>query len=186
MCVDESSVSTTVYLYANRRNPGLAAVGDTHSVFLQAGSPSLRLSTSAFTVASGIICDNICPNKRTPVYRRSGHVCPSGDQLNGARIAILPQKAACVGPNTLKEFETTVRRDFEGPGPYSAHYTLPAPSSGLFAHSKPSDGAVYPDCWPRFYSNTPSSIPKALPPRFRASRTDPESAYGNVAPSLSR
>ena len=43
-----------------------------------------------------------------------------------------------VEPSALREFETMVWSYFERPGPCSARHALSAPSSGTFAHPKPS------------------------------------------------
>ena len=38
--------------------------------------------------------------------------------------------------------ESMVWKDFKGPGPYPAHYTLPATSLEPFAHLKPSTSNI--------------------------------------------
>jgi hypothetical protein len=49
-----------------------------------------------------------------------------------------PEQQPTVEFEALQDFKSMVRRDFKGPGPYPVHYVLPAPSSGPFAHPKPS------------------------------------------------
>ena len=56
-----------------------------------------------------------------------------------------------------------VRKDFKGPGPYPAHYTLPAPSSGPFAHPKPSTNNI-PTAIPSFGPGAPPSPPSTTSP----------------------
>ena len=76
-----------------------------------------------------------------------------------------------VEPSALKEIESMVRKDFEGPGPYPAHYTLPATSSGPFAHLKLSMSNI-PTVIPSFGPGTPpshlstsSTVPSEKPSR---------------------
>jgi hypothetical protein len=87
----------------------------------------------------------------------------------GIRSYLEPQLS--VESNTPKEFETMVQKDFKGPGPYPAHSDLPVPSSGPFAHPKPSTsniptatpslGPGAPPCPP----STTSSVPPERSPR---------------------
>ena len=66
-----------------------------------------------------------------------------------------------VEPSALKEFETIVWRDSRVR--YPAHYTLPAPSSGLFAHPKPSTSNI-PTAIPSFGPGAPPSPPSTATP----------------------
>jgi hypothetical protein len=71
-----------------------------------------------------------------------------------------------VEPSVLKEFETVVQKDFEGSSLYLAHYNLPAPSSGPFAHPKPSTSNI-PTTIPSFDPNahpSPPSTTSLVPP----------------------
>ena len=68
-----------------------------------------------------------------------------------------------VEPSALKEFESTVCKDFKGLGPYLAHYTLPAPSSGPFAHPKPNTNNI-PTAIPSFGLGAPPSPPSTTFP----------------------
>ena len=63
-----------------------------------------------------------------------------------------------VEPIALKEFESIVWKDFKGTGPYLAHCTLPAPSSGPFAHPKPSTNKT-PTAIPSFGPGAPAYPP---------------------------
>jgi hypothetical protein len=71
-----------------------------------------------------------------------------------------------------------VRRDFKGPGPYPAHYTLPAPSSGPFAHPKPSTSNI-PTAIPSFGPGAPPSPPSATStiPSEKSSRRSSVESY---------
>jgi hypothetical protein len=66
-----------------------------------------------------------------------------------------------------------VRRDFKGSGPYPAHYTLPAPSSGPFAHPKPSTNNI-PTAIPSFGPGAPPSPPttSSVPDKSRRTSVD--------------
>lgn len=63
----------------------------------------------------------------------------------------------------LNELESMVQKDFKGPGPYPAHYTLPASSSGPFAHPKPSTSNI-PTAIPSFGPGAPPSPPSTTSP----------------------
>ena len=80
-------------------------------------------------------------------------------------------------PGALKEFEFIVGRDFKGPSPYPAHYTLPAPSSGPFAHPKPSTSNIstaIPSFGPGALPSPPSSNTPIPPEKsLRRSSADP-------------
>jgi len=86
--------------------------------------------------------------------------------------------------SALKEFESTVWKDFKRPGPYPAHYTLPAPSLRPFAHPKLRTSNI-PTAIPSFGPRAPLSPPSATSlilsenPRssHRSSTTPPQRMY---------
>ena len=58
---------------------------------------------------------------------------------------LLPWVAAKVlnlEPSALKEVKSIVRKDFKGPSSYPAHYNIPTPTLGPFAHLKPSTSNI--------------------------------------------
>ena len=56
-----------------------------------------------------------------------------------------------VEPSALKKFESMVLMDVNSLGLYLIGYTLLAPSSGLFAHPKPSTRTEHTYCHPIFW-----------------------------------
>ena len=74
--------------------------------------------------------------------------------------------------SALKELESMVRKDFKGLGPYLAHYPLPVPSSGPFAHLKPSTNTI-PAAIPSFSPGAPPSPPSAKSSRQSSVKSYP-------------
>lgn len=114
------------------------------------GSSGHRLFISAFMIASKVICDDTYSNKSWCIVGQGMFALREINQMEREMCSYLEWQLN-VEPSALKEFESMVRRDFKGPGPYPAHYTLPAPSSGPFAHPKPST------------NNNPTAIPSFGP-----------------------
>ena len=83
-----------------------------------------------------------------------------------------------VEPIALKEFESIVWKDFKGTGPYLAHCTLPAPSSGPFAHPKPSTNKT-PTAIPSFGPGAPAYPPSTSSciPSEKSSRRSSVKSY---------
>ena len=61
-----------------------------------------------------------------------------------ARCVPILERQLDVEPSALKEFESMVRRDFKGSGPYPAHYTPLTPSSGPYEQDPDGNRFVRP------------------------------------------
>ena len=123
------------------------------------GSSGHRLFISAFMIPSKVICDNTYSNKSWCIVGRGMFALREINQMEREMCSYLEWQLN-VELSALKEFESMVRKDFKGPGPYPAHYTLPAPSSGPFAHLKPSTSNI-PTAIPSFGPGAPPSPPSA-------------------------
>jgi hypothetical protein len=137
------------------------------------GSSGHRLFISAFMIASKVICDDTYSNKSWCIVGQGMFALREINQMEREMCSYLEWQLN-VEPTALKDFESMVRRDFKGPGPYPSQYTLPAPSSGPFAHPKPSTNNN-PTAIPSFGPGAPPSPPSttsSTPERSRRSSSD--------------
>ena len=141
------------------------------------GSSGHRLFISAFMIASKVICDDTYSNKSWCIVGQGMFALREINQMEREMCSYLEWQLN-VEPSALKEFESMVRKDFKGPGPYPAHYTLPAPSSGPFAHPKPSTSNI-PTAIPSFGPGAPPSPPSATSsiPSEKSSRRSSVESY---------
>ena len=130
-------------------------------------SPGHRLFISAFMIGSKVICDDTYSNKSWCIVSQGMFALQEINRMEHEMCSYLEWQLN-VEPGALKEFESMVRRDFKGPGPYPA---LPAPSSGPFAHPKPSTSNI-PTAILSFGPGAPPSPPSsnALIPPEKLSR----------------
>jgi hypothetical protein len=147
------------------------------------GSSGHRLFISAFMIASKVICDDTYSNKSWCIVGQGMFALREINQMEREMCSYLEWQLN-VEPGALKEFEAMVRRDYKGPGPYPSHYTLPAPSSGPFAHPKPSTSNI-PTAIPSFGPGAPPSPPSnnaPVPPEksSRRSSVDPYQTSADV------
>jgi hypothetical protein len=141
------------------------------------GSSGHRLFISAFMIASKVICDDTYSNKSWCIVGQGMFALREINQMEREMCSYLEWQLN-VEPSALKEFESMVRKDFKGPGPYPAHYTLPAPSSGPFAHPKPSTNNI-PTAIPSFGPGAPASPPSTASsiPQEKSSRRSSVDSY---------
>ena len=135
------------------------------------------LLVSAFLIASKAIRDDTYSNKSWCIVGQGTFALREINQMEREMCSYLEWQLN-VEPNALKEFEAMVRRDFKGPGPYPAHYTLPAPTSGPFAHPKPSTNNI-PTAILSFGPGAPPSPPLTTSPvpTDKSSRRSSADAY---------
>ena len=87
--------------------------------FLQASPLHLRVHD-----CSQVICDDTYSNKSWCIVYQSMVTLWEINQMERKMCSYL-ERQLDVEPSALKEFESMVRRDFKGSGPYPAHYILP-------------------------------------------------------------
>ena len=128
-------------------------------------------------IASKVICDDTYSNKSWCVVGLGMFALWGINQMEREMCSYLEWQLN-VKPSALQEFESMVWKDFKGPGPYPAHYTLPAPSSGPFAHPKPSTSNI-PTTIPSFEPGAPPSPPSAAStiPSEKSSRRSSVESY---------
>lgn len=119
--------------------------------------PRTLLFTSTFTMAFKVICDDTYSNGSWCIVDQGMFALREINQMEWEMCSYLEWQLN-VEPSVLVELESMVQRDFKGPGPYPAHYTLPAPSSGPLTHPKPSTSNM-PTAIPSFGSSAPPSPP---------------------------
>ncbi|KAH9171435.1 hypothetical protein EDB89DRAFT_2070756 [Lactarius sanguifluus] len=135
------------------------------------GSSGHRLFISAFMLASKIICDDTYSNKSW---------------------CIVGQGILNVDPSTLRDFESRVRHDFAGSGPYPT-VVLPQTAPAPFAHSAnpsssipsftarvslPKDAPVIPSPPIASYPSSPPDTPEAS----HSASTSPASSVSPQTP----
>ena len=125
---------------------------------------------SAFMTASKVICDDTYSNKSWCIVGQGAPALRQTNQMEQEVCSYLVGQLN-VEPSALEDFETMVRRDFEGPGPHPAHYTLSTSPSDPFAHPKLSTNNI-PTAIPSFGPgalpsppSTTSSVPTDKSPR---------------------
>ncbi|KAI6007711.1 hypothetical protein F5J12DRAFT_905565 [Pisolithus orientalis] len=156
------------------------------------GSSGHRLFISAFMLASKVICDDTYSNKSWGIVAQGMFQLREINQMEREMCQYLEWELN-VDPSTLCEFETMVRRDFVGMGPFptyvlpSTKKSTPPPSTNPFApqhsnfipppphaahrHPSPPRSAYVP---PPSYS-TPPDTPEASP-SYSTSSTSPASS----------
>ncbi|KAI0790569.1 hypothetical protein C8Q75DRAFT_698839, partial [Abortiporus biennis] len=84
------------------------------------GSSGHRLFISAFMLASKVICDDTYSNKSWSIVGQGMFALREINQMEREMCSYLEWQLN-VEPKLLQEFETKVRRDFKGPGPYPSY-----------------------------------------------------------------
>ena len=134
------------------------------------------LFISAFMIASKVICDDAYSNKSWRIVSQGMFALREINQMEHEMCSYLKWQLN-VERSVPEEFESTVRRDFRGLGPYPAHYMLPTPSLGPSTHPKPSTSNI-PAAIPSFGPGAPPSLPSAtsfIPPEKSSRRSSAES-----------
>ncbi|KAI0086271.1 hypothetical protein BDY19DRAFT_859002, partial [Irpex rosettiformis] len=90
------------------------------------GSSGHRVFISAFMLASKVICDDMYSNKSWSIVGQGMFALRGINQMEREMCSYLEWQLN-VEPNSLKEFEEKVKRDFKGPGPYPS-YLMPSPA----------------------------------------------------------
>ena len=99
------------------------------------GSSGHRLFISAFMLASKVICDDTYSNKSWSIVGQGMFALREINQMEREMCSYLEWQLN-VDPAELKEFETKVRRDFKGPGPYP-NYSIPSPAPSPMPSTTP-------------------------------------------------
>ena len=131
------------------------------------GSSGHRLFISAFMLASKVICDDTYSNKSWSIVGQGMFALREINQMEREMCSYLEWQLN-VDPPQLRDFESKVRRDFKGPGPYP-NYVLPSPA---------------PTPMP---STTPYAAPSSHPPSFVSGRgpsnSPPKPAMSDPSPT---
>jgi len=123
------------------------------------GSSGHRLFISAFMLASKIICDDTYSNKSWCIVGQGMFALREINQMEREMCSYLEWQLN-VDPTTLRDFESRVRQDFAGPGPYPA-VVLPQSAPAPFTHPNASNSSSSSSI-PSF--TTRVSVPKDAPP----------------------
>lgn len=156
------------------------------------GSSGHRLFISAFMLASKIICDDTYSNKSWCIVGQGMFALREINQMEREMCSYLEWQLN-VDPTTLRDFESRVRHDFAGPGPYPTvvlpqtapapftHSTNPIPSTSIPSFttrvSLPKDAPVIPSP-PITYPSSPPDTPEAS----HSASTSPASSVSPQTP----
>lgn len=141
------------------------------------GSSGRRLFLTAFMIASKVICDAKYFNKSWLTVGQGMFQLHEINRMEREMCQYLDWELN-VEPDTLKEFEDMVRKDFAGPGPYPI-YDLPTISKPTTSTTNPftvvpPNGITSPI--PAF-GPTDTSPPKPIPWPLQIHHQNPQSAY---------
>ncbi|KAH9057673.1 hypothetical protein EDB87DRAFT_1578552 [Lactarius vividus] len=155
------------------------------------GSSGHRLFISAFMLASKIICDDTYSNKSWCIVGQGMFALREINQMEREMCSYLEWQLN-VDPSTLRDFESRVRHDFAGPGPYPS-VVLPQTAPAPFAHSAnpsssipsftarvslPKDAPVIPSPPIASYPSSPLDTPEAS----HSASTSPASSVSPQTP----
>jgi Cyclin, N-terminal domain len=126
------------------------------------GSSGHRLFISAFMLASKIICDDTYSNKSWCIVGQGMFALREINQMEREMCSYLEWQLN-VDPTTLRDFESRVRHDFAGPGPYPA-MVLPQSAPAPFAHPSASSNVNSSSSCSIPSFTTRVSLPKDAPP----------------------
>jgi len=140
------------------------------------GSSGHRLFISAFMLASKVICDDTYSNKSWSIVGQGMFALREINQMEREMCSYLEWQLN-VEPTQLKEFESKVRRDFKGPGPYP-NYVLPSPAPSPMPSTSPYVAGANPPPPSFVTGRSPStSPPKPATTIAPSSRISTEQAY---------
>ncbi|KAH9057073.1 hypothetical protein EDB83DRAFT_2316050 [Lactarius deliciosus] len=155
------------------------------------GSSGHRLFISAFMLASKIICDDTYSNKSWCIVGQGMFALREINQMEREMCSYLEWQLN-VDPSTLRDFESRVRHDFAGAGPYPT-VVLPQTAPAPFAHSAnpsssipsftarvslPKDAPVIPSPPIASYPSSPPDTPEAS----HSASTSPASSVSPQTP----
>jgi hypothetical protein len=147
------------------------------------GSSGHRLFISAFMLASKIICDDTYSNKAWCIVGQGMFALREINQMEREMCSYLEWQLN-VDPSTLRDFESRVRHDFAGPGPYPT-VVLPQTAPAPFAHSaNQNPGSSIPSFTTRVVS-LPKDAPVIPSPQITYPSSPPDTPEASHSVSTS-